>query len=310
MRDILFNLPTVSSMFSEELMRKLILTLLILFSVTQLTSPISAQQQAKHPAFTLVSLVTVMKENGGRETSKTTRYVSSNGSVREISQKQDGTVSSDYLYESGRGAFYVQSKDRRLFKSFGTPPEASGDPLPTGESLRADPNFKGTEQILGYMVYIIRHMHRPGARDRDLYYAPELGWTPLKTVRYSGEKPFVVYEPVSVTFGEPEVALMHAPVDYEVLPMAPISGGVLNGKLVVAAAPVWPPDLREVTGTVTVQVLVNEDGKIIKAEAISGPVLLRAASVEAAFKSRLSPTKLSGQPIKVQGVLLYNFSRR
>lgn len=103
--------------------------------------------------------------------------------------------------------------------------EVSCEALPTAESLRADPNFAGTEQILSYTVYIIRQMHKEqGARERDFYYAPELSRTPLKTVRYSGGKAFVVYEPVSVTFGEPEAALMKAPADYEVRPMAPIYG--------------------------------------------------------------------------------------
>jgi len=289
-------------------MRFTVLTLLTLFTVAQLTAPTSARQQAKHPAFTLVSRVTVTRPDGRREVSETTRYVSSDGSVREISREQDGTVSSDYLYESGRGGFNVQSKDRKLVKRFGSPPEASGEPLPTAESSRADPNFAGTEQLLGYTVYIIRQMHKEqGARDRDLYYAPELGRTPLKTVRYSGGKAFVISEPVSVTFGEPEAALMKAPTDYEIRSMAPISGGILNGKAVSKPTPVWPKEARGIIGTVTVQILADEDGKIIKAEAVSGPEQLRQAAVEAAYKARLSPTRLSGQPVKVSGVLVYNF---
>ncbi|HZG54432.1 MAG TPA: energy transducer TonB [Pyrinomonadaceae bacterium] len=289
-------------------MRAIVLLGLSFAFVTLLSAPTSAQQQAKHPTFTLVSRVTVTKPDGKQEVSETTRYVSSDGSVREISREQDGTVSSDYIYESGRGGFNVQSKDKKLVKRFGSPPEASGGTLPTAESLRADPNFAGTEQILGYTVYIIRQRHKEqGVRDRDLYYAPELGRTPLKTVRYSGGKAFVVYEPVSVTFGEPEAALMKAPPDYEVRPLAPISAGILNGKAVSKPNPVWPKEARGIKGTVSVQILADEDGKIIKAEAVSGPEQLQQAAVEAAYKARLSPTRLSGQPVKVSGVLVYNF---
>lgn len=291
-------------------MRDTLLTLLTLFTVAQLTAPAFAQQQKKHPAFTLVSRVTVTRPDGSQKVSETTRYVSSGGSVREISRGQDGTVTSDYVYESGRGGFGVLSKDRKLVKRFGSPAEASDGPLPTAESLRADPNFAGTEQVLGYTAYVIRQMHEgQGGRDRDLYYAPELGRTPLKTVRYSGGEVFVVYEPVSVTFGEPEAALMKAPTDYEVRPMAPISGGVLNGKAVSKPAPPYPAEAKAAgaSGVVAVQVLVSEDGTVESAEAVSGHPLLRDAAVEAAKRARFSPTRLSGQPVKVTGTVTYNF---
>ena len=76
--------------------------------------------------------------------------------------------------------------------------------------------------------------------------------------------------------------------------MAPTSGGVLNGKAVVKPSPVGPPGAREVTGTVTVQILADEEGKVVEAKAVSGPEPLRQAAVDAALKARLSPTRLSG----------------
>jgi outer membrane biosynthesis protein TonB len=65
--------------------------------------------------------------------------------------------------------------------------------------------------------------------------------------------------------------------------MAPISGDILNGKAVSKPAPVLPKEARGIEGTVTVQILVDEDGKIIKAEALSGPEQLRQAAVGAAY---------------------------
>jgi TonB family protein len=62
-----------------------------------------------------------------------------------------------------------------------------------------------------------------------------------------------------------------------------------------------------VTGQVTVQVLIDENGNVISASAASGHPLLRAAAVNAARASKFSPTKLSGQPVKVNGVIIYNF---
>jgi periplasmic protein TonB len=57
-----------------------------------------------------------------------------------------------------------------------------------------------------------------------------------------------------------------------------------------------------------VEVVLDENGKVISAEATSGPVILREAAVQAAKRARFSPTKLSGMPVKVSGVINYKFS--
>jgi protein TonB len=90
---------------------------------------------------------------------------------------------------------------------------------------------------------------------------------------------------------------------------APISGGVLNGKAVSLPKPAYPAVAKAArqTGTVTVQVTIDENGGVISARAVGGPPLLQAAAVQAAYGARFSPTKLSGQPVKVTGVITYNF---
>jgi protein TonB len=87
------------------------------------------------------------------------------------------------------------------------------------------------------------------------------------------------------------------------------SGGVLNGKAISLPQPVYPPMAKaaRVSGTVNVQVLVDETGKVISATAVSGHPLLRQAAVQAAYRARFTPTLLSGQPVKVQGIITYNF---
>jgi TonB family protein len=91
---------------------------------------------------------------------------------------------------------------------------------------------------------------------------------------------------------------------------APISGGVLNGKATNLPQPAYPPIARaaHASGTVPVQVLVDEEGKVVTARAVSGHPLLQAAAVAAARQARFTPTKLSGQPVKVMGVVTYNFA--
>ena len=88
-----------------------------------------------------------------------------------------------------------------------------------------------------------------------------------------------------------------------------ISGGVLNGKATSLPKPPYPPAARAVraSGAVSVQVLIDENGSVVSASAVSGHPLLRAAAVQAARGARFSPTKLSGQPVKVSGVITYNF---
>lgn len=92
-------------------------------------------------------------------------------------------------------------------------------------------------------------------------------------------------------------------------PGAPISGGVLNDKAISLPQPPYPPAARAVkaAGTVVVQVTFDENGKVTKASAVSGHPLLRAAAVGAAYNAKFSPTKLGGQPVKVTGVINYNF---
>jgi protein TonB len=92
-------------------------------------------------------------------------------------------------------------------------------------------------------------------------------------------------------------------------PRAPISGGVLNGKAISLPKPSYPPIARQAhaSGTVVVQVTIDENGSVISAHAVSGHPLLQAVAVQAARGARFSPTKLSGQPVKVTGVITYNF---
>jgi TonB family protein len=62
-----------------------------------------------------------------------------------------------------------------------------------------------------------------------------------------------------------------------------------------------------VQGTVSVQVLVDETGKVISAKAILGNPVLMPAAQQAALAARFSPTKLGDQAVKVSGVITYNF---
>jgi len=87
----------------------------------------------------------------------------------------------------------------------------------------------------------------------------------------------------------------------------PISGGVLNGKAIYLPMPEVPAG--EASGVVLVQVLVDEQGTVVDARAVSGPPHLHQAAIAAARLARFSPTLLMGEPVRVSGTLSYNFVR-
>jgi TonB family protein len=88
-----------------------------------------------------------------------------------------------------------------------------------------------------------------------------------------------------------------------------ISAGVINGKAVTLTKPAYPAAARAVgaQGAVNVKVMIDEEGNVISAEAVSGHPLLQQAAVQAAQQSKFQPTTLSGQLVKVTGVVVYNF---
>jgi protein TonB len=94
-------------------------------------------------------------------------------------------------------------------------------------------------------------------------------------------------------------------------PPKTISGGVVNGKASNLVKPAYPAAAKAIraSGAVNVQVTIDENGNVVSASAVSGHPLLRAAAVQAARASKFTPTKLSGEPVKVTGVIIYNFTQ-
>ncbi|HTK27880.1 MAG TPA: TonB family protein [Pyrinomonadaceae bacterium] len=86
-------------------------------------------------------------------------------------------------------------------------------------------------------------------------------------------------------------------------------GDILNGKATSLPKPSYPAAARaaNASGVVVVQVTVDEDGNVIRAQAVSGEQLLRQAAEDAARKAKFQATASSGQLVKTNGVLVYNF---
>jgi protein TonB len=84
---------------------------------------------------------------------------------------------------------------------------------------------------------------------------------------------------------------------------------VLVSKAVSLPQPLYPPVARQIRaqGAVSVQILVDEQGKVVSAQAVSGNPILLSAAKEAAMRARFTPTFLNNQAVKVQGTIIYNF---
>jgi TonB family protein len=88
-----------------------------------------------------------------------------------------------------------------------------------------------------------------------------------------------------------------------------VQGGDLTAKAISMPRVAMPADAKAAgaSGPVKVQVQVDESGRVISANAISGHPALRQPAINAVRRAKFQPTKLSGQPVKVTGVIQYNF---
>jgi protein TonB len=114
---------------------------------------------------------------------------------------------------------------------------------------------------------------------------------------------------------KPEVAENREPVQPPAPPAPPItvtkSLGVIIGIAKSLPKPTYPPPAAalNIQGKVDVAVTIDEDGKVVAAHAVSGHPLLRQAAEKAAWNARFTPTTLSRVPVKVTGVIVYNFTK-
>lgn len=86
--------------------------------------------------------------------------------------------------------------------------------------------------------------------------------------------------------------------------------GIVNGKAVYLAKPVFPVEAREAgaEGAVRVQITIDEEGNVVAATAVSGHQLLKSAAEDAARRTKFRPTRdAGGNAVKSAGILVYNF---
>ena len=88
-----------------------------------------------------------------------------------------------------------------------------------------------------------------------------------------------------------------------------VSNVVLQEQAIKKVQPAFPIEARaaRVSGSVKVQVLISEEGRVIEATALEGPEQLLEAAIEAARQWTFKPVTLSGLAVRMAGVLSFNF---
>jgi cytochrome c biogenesis protein CcmG, thiol:disulfide interchange protein DsbE len=89
-----------------------------------------------------------------------------------------------------------------------------------------------------------------------------------------------------------------------------LSTGVLNGFAIKKIQPHYPTEAKQARaqGPVKVEITVSESGKVIEAKAIDGHEMLRDPAERAAKQWEFKPSEVSGAPVKMQGILVFNFA--
>jgi TonB family protein len=87
-----------------------------------------------------------------------------------------------------------------------------------------------------------------------------------------------------------------------------VSAGSLSGRETKRVSPSYPPAAKthNVTGTVRVFAIVDENGKIWVTNS-EGPTMLRAAAEAAAKNWVFPPSTFNGKPVRIAGYLDFDF---
>jgi TonB family protein len=189
------------------------------------------------------------------------------------------------------GRVWVDDRDLQIVKTKGKGvPETKNNKFPTVETYR--------EHIDGRYWF-----------PTYSYADEELIFDNGSTLHVRLKVRYMDFAPARATLKVTEVGEDETPKGTATGVAKPIEGGVLNSKATSLPKPVYPEDARrlKIGGTVSVHVVVDENGKVVSAQATDGPAALRAAAEEAARKATFEPVMQGGITVKVSGTLTYNF---
>jgi protein TonB len=105
--------------------------------------------------------------------------------------------------------------------------------------------------------------------------------------------------------GQAPPVILHAPAG----PMR-VSGGVMASLVLHKIDPIYPEDAKAkgISGAVVLHAIIDPQGKVDKLSVISGPEVLRDASLTAVRQWTYKPYLLNGRPQSVETTVTVNFT--
>jgi periplasmic protein TonB len=91
-----------------------------------------------------------------------------------------------------------------------------------------------------------------------------------------------------------------------------VGGELKPPRLVSSALPVYPAMARDagIEGDVVIDTTIDKTGKVTATKVVSGPPMLRQAALEALRQWKYEPSKLNGEPVPVQMIVMIKFHRQ
>jgi protein TonB len=73
--------------------------------------------------------------------------------------------------------------------------------------------------------------------------------------------------------------------------------------------PLYPPLAKaaRISGSVPIEIIIDEEGEVMFARSLGGHPLLKESALAAARGWKFKPTLLQGEPVKVIGMITFNF---
>lgn len=286
------------------MLQKLFLQLLVM-SVALIGCGSLVLGQQRYPPFTTVATRTDYDAKGEvLSIREWTTFHSANGDFRSVGNSSGGYEMAT-LYLRGHGVFTANSRTAVLIKNSD---HAPGCPIRTAEQLCADPHFNRTETVLGFKAYVIRE-RLPVGYVMETFFVPELGGgTPIKRVSAFDDGRKIVDEPISITLGEPATADISGP-NYRLINQPPVFNKELDKAIISKPNPVYPSAARSrrLSGTISVSVVVDENGRVLTATASPPIPFLTEAALEVSYEAWFNPTIVDGMPVVAQGIISYQF---
>jgi TonB family protein len=90
----------------------------------------------------------------------------------------------------------------------------------------------------------------------------------------------------------------------------PVVSAELDSLAIDVPVPAYPPAARaaKAAGKVTVEVEIDDAGRVVAAKAVAGHPLLTEAALSAARSSKFRPKFIDGGPVPTRGTITYNFA--